>query len=266
VLLCTWQVHPLARAQRTAAHDFGAHVVAHRFEYAQHDRAVGEVDVVAAACPLRERGQGGGDVLGVAMAVVVAAEYELLTAFEFHRVAHDQTAADLGARQIDQHADAAAENLRQFTRLARVVAVRVHIGVRRVEAYDIDAGFQQLSHRPGCGSGRADCGHDLRSAHHVLLDRFDIPSCRGACARKSAAEHGISRVKPPSIGSRDTHRQSKYGPRMRFMAGIGLAWQHPRACATAVHGTSSGAILSAWEMAFGRRCVRSGRFGTSFAG
>jgi hypothetical protein len=146
VALGTRQVHAFTRAQHATANDFGAYVVADRFEHAQDDLTVGEVDVVTVTRPMREVGQGRGDMPGIPPAVVAASEHEFLPSDEFYRIAEHHTATNFWARQVNQHPDAAPKNLRQLTHLTSVFAVCLHVGVRSVEPHHVGTGFEQLPH------------------------------------------------------------------------------------------------------------------------
>jgi hypothetical protein len=106
VLLGARHVHPLARPQQAAPHHFTPHVAPVDRDDPQHDRAVGEVDVVAGSHPLCDLGHRGRDAFLVAFDLV-AREHERLTGVELDLFTVDRTGPQFRARQVDQYADRA---------------------------------------------------------------------------------------------------------------------------------------------------------------
>ena len=108
VTLGAGHVHALARSQDPGVHHPARDVVAVDAFDAEHDRAVGEVDLVADARPRRELRDGRRHVVLVADDRL-RGEREHRVGVQLDLVAGDRAGTELGAREVDQHADGRVE-------------------------------------------------------------------------------------------------------------------------------------------------------------
>ena len=157
-------VHALARAQAAAAYDLAQHVAVDDAGDAQHDRAVGKVDLVAGGDPSSELRERGRDAVHVADDGR-GREHDLAAGFELDLVVGHRARAHLRAGKVDEHADRATEGRRRLPREPRVLRVDGGIAVRGVEAYDVGARGEQCTHRFRLRRGGADGRDDLRAPH-----------------------------------------------------------------------------------------------------
>ncbi len=163
-------MHPLARAQHSAAHDVAHDVAVVDAVDPQHDRAVGEEDIVARPDPARELRQRGRDAVRVTDDGG-RREDESIARIELHFVVGDGTGPHLRSGQVDQHSDRSPELGCDFASGARVLGVNAGVGVRSIQTNDVGAGLEQRAHRLRPRRRGADGRYDLRAPHSPGLSR-----------------------------------------------------------------------------------------------
>ena len=131
--------------------------------------------------------------LRAALGIERGVERERRALVELHAPFAKALDADLGAAEVEQHADAARGALRRLAHQLQAPPAVGDRAVRGVEARDVDAGAQHLGQYLEVVSRRSDGGDDLGAPRHQL--------CPPACARCSSTVTAGSGW--PSMNSRN---------------------------------------------------------------